>query len=175
MDAFLFVCMACKQAKPRNPRLKPGSQKYCSLPQCQRVASNCRHQERLANDDKYRISQDEAKKTWRENNPTYWQDYRKSHPAVVRRNRLLQRLRDFGRRGKGRIGSNEVLQVESKCTRDGDRDSVAVPDEVPSGDYVMKLIHPGSPVYVLAHVDVVAVVTPKGPSTTPSPKTCLQR
>lgn len=174
VDDPVFVCRACRQERPRNPRLKPGRQEYCSFPDCQRVASKTRQQRRLANDAEYRKSQDEAKESWRENNSGYWQKYRKSHPEVVRRNRLLQRLRDFRRRGKGRIGSNKghKVSLENSCTQGSD--SVVVPNEIPPGDYVMKRVHPGSPVYLLAHVDVVAVVGHESGSTISSAKRCLQ-
>lgn len=47
----------------------------------------------MATDPDYRANQRECNNAWKERNPGYWRNYRKSHPGYVERNRLLQKAR----------------------------------------------------------------------------------
>ena len=100
-----FICLACGKEKEQSPRSN-GRQSYCGLKSCQkaRKASSQRH--RLSVDSDYRANQRRCYQAWAKNNPEYWDDYRKSHPQYVERNRLLQRQRNQKRRAANASRAN---------------------------------------------------------------------
>lgn len=48
----------------------------------------------MKEDPVYRQNQKDSNRTWRENNPNYWKDYRKKYPDKAEKNRLKQQLRN---------------------------------------------------------------------------------
>ena len=58
----------------------------------------------------HRLEERECNQTWKERNPGYWRDYRKSHTGYVERNRLLQKGR--------RAGANAFLFATAAAKRD---------------------------------------------------------
>jgi hypothetical protein len=74
-----------------NPRSK--NQRYCGKKECQRARKRAWQKEKMAVDPDYRANQQECNKAWRDRNPDYWRNYRRSHPAYTEKNRLLQKAR----------------------------------------------------------------------------------
>ncbi|MCJ7601257.1 MAG: hypothetical protein MUO63_07095 [Desulfobulbaceae bacterium] len=92
------TCKHCHNGfypRPQNP-----DQQYCSERECQRARKRIWQKKKLLTDSDYQANQHEAQRCWQEDNPDYWQDYRKRHPDYVDRNRELQRDRNRRRRGQ---------------------------------------------------------------------------
>jgi hypothetical protein len=171
VDERTFVCAACGEEKVANPRLKPGVQEYCSQPACYLVGRSVRQKKRLAGDPIYREAQKKADGDWRKNRPDYYRDYRKDHPEAVRRNRLLQRLRDARRRKRGRVLPDTTAAVD----RMENPDSIGVSEEMTSGNYVMKRVDGRSRRYFLVQISIVAMMVNGRWSGLPQGSGCLQR
>ncbi len=86
-----FVCKACNQEKPGNPKLK-GNQHYCGAVVCQRARKAAWQKEKMASDAQYRADQIACLERWRKQRPLdqYQRRYRSEHPAYVHKNRLAQ-------------------------------------------------------------------------------------
>lgn len=87
-------CAHCGCPLDLNPRSK--NQRYCGKKECQRARKRLWQKAKMATDPDYRANQRECNKDWRDRNPDYWRDYRKSHPGYAERNRLLQKARRAG-------------------------------------------------------------------------------
>lgn len=74
----------------------PG-QTYCSKKECQQARKNEWNRTKFATDPDYREYKQASQERRKEKNPTYWKEYRASHPDYTRRNRELQRLRNLKR------------------------------------------------------------------------------
>ncbi|MBU0728547.1 MAG: hypothetical protein KKE17_12610 [Proteobacteria bacterium] len=74
------------------PRNK--NQQYCSKVSCQRARRRNWQKEKLQCDAEYREGQRISQKKWLRANPDYWKKYREKNPDKVKRNRLLQRIRN---------------------------------------------------------------------------------
>lgn len=74
------------------PRNK--NQHYCSSKSCQRARRRAWQKDKLQRDGEYREGQRISQKKWLKANPDYWKKYRKKNPDKVKRNRLLQRIRN---------------------------------------------------------------------------------
>lgn len=84
----------------RNP-----NQCYCSKQACQRARKRQWQQQKLAEDNDYKVNQRQAAKDWRYRNPHYWKTYRAQHPDYTERNRQRSRLRWQARDGNKVNGS----------------------------------------------------------------------
>ena len=69
-------CLCCRRQIPANPRLK--NQNYCGRPDCQRARRQAWQRKKMATDPAYQENQHRAQKQWQENNPDYWQKYRRN-------------------------------------------------------------------------------------------------
>lgn len=92
----LIQCRHCGRLFLPNPRVK--EQRYCGRPACQRARRAAWQRHKMAVDPAYQDNQRRCQRQWRRQNPGYWSQYRSRHPAYVKRNRELQRLRDLHRR-----------------------------------------------------------------------------
>lgn len=90
------VCECCKISFTPLPTVK--NQRYCRKHACQKARKKSWQKMMLASDNDYRENQAKAQKTWSEKNPGYWKGYRAKKPAYTKRNRLLQRERNWKRR-----------------------------------------------------------------------------
>jgi hypothetical protein len=86
----------CRRLFLPDPRVK--DQRYCSKKECRRVRKRQWQCQKIKDDPEYRDNQRDAQQCWMEQNRDYWRRYRDQHPGYVKRNRLLQRERDRGRR-----------------------------------------------------------------------------
>jgi hypothetical protein len=86
----------CRKLFLPAPRVK--GQRYCSKEECRRVRKRQWQRQKIKDDPDYRDNQRDAQQCWMEQNRDYWRRYRDQHPGYVKRNRLLQRERDRGRR-----------------------------------------------------------------------------
>lgn len=85
-------CVACGctfESRNQNP-----TQQYCSNAACQRVRKSAWQRQKMRSDPDYRENQYRAQTHWRQSNPEYWRDYRRTHSVYTDRNRDLQRLRN---------------------------------------------------------------------------------
>lgn len=89
-------CIHCVREFKANPRVK--NQKYCRDKKCQRARRASWQRRKLARDPDYQDNQRRCQKQWQEHNPGYFRLYRDSHPDYVRRNRILQQMRNAKRR-----------------------------------------------------------------------------
>lgn len=78
-------------------------QKYCGTKACQYFRKNQWRQLKRTRDVDYRVNQSKANQLWHQKNPTYWQQYRRNHPAYVEKNRGSQRLRDKNKVYKSKL------------------------------------------------------------------------
>ena len=86
----------CRRLFLPDPRVK--AQRYCSRKECQHLRKRQWQRQKIKDDPDYRDDQRDAQQCWMEQNRDYWRRYREQHPGYVKRNRLLQRERDRGRR-----------------------------------------------------------------------------
>ena len=62
--------------------------------------------QKLKKDEDYKKNQAIAQKAWAKRNPEYWRNYRKNHPEYMRRNKMLQKRRNF--RSRHRLNFPEI-------------------------------------------------------------------
>ena len=97
-------------------KLQPG-QSVCSRSDCQRQRRCESHRRKIASDPEYRqVCQDSSRK-WRTRHPEYWRRRRQSHPAIVERNRQLQRVRDQKRRLRDLANNNSAFDLKHSATQ----------------------------------------------------------
>ena len=101
MTMKITTCIHCGRSFVPNLRVK--NQRYCPDVKCQRSRRARWYREKMVKDPDYRDNQKRCQKEWQLAHPCYYIDYRAKHPEYVRRNRLLQMMRDAKRR-KDRIG-----------------------------------------------------------------------
>jgi endogenous inhibitor of DNA gyrase (YacG/DUF329 family) len=89
-------CAGC--GKHFHPRPQSPQQKFCSEAACQKERRRRWQAAKRQSDPDYRENQARAQAKWVSSNPTYWSDYRQSHPDYAKRNRERQRERDARRR-----------------------------------------------------------------------------
>ena len=100
----------CRRLFSPNHRIK--NQRYCNARACQLARKREWQREKMKNDPDYRLNQEAAQQSWRENNPDYWRRYRERHPEYVERNRVKQQERDRRRR----LGDHAKMDAsDPKC------------------------------------------------------------
>ena len=67
---------------------------YCNKKQCQRARKSKWQKQKMKNDEIYRKDQKEAQKIWLDNNPDYWEKYRRKNLKYTKDNRKKQRDRN---------------------------------------------------------------------------------
>lgn len=94
-----FICKSCEQQRELNPRLK-GIQQYCRDSKCQRARKRAWQKEKMRTDAQYYEKHLAAHKQWCKQRPLhrYQDQYRKSHPKYVEKNRERQKVRNAKRR-----------------------------------------------------------------------------
>ncbi len=85
-------CAACGERF--SPRRNVPDQRYCAKRACQRERRRRWQREKLKQDPDYRANQAAAQKRWRERNPDYWRNYRRTHPEYTADNRKKQHERN---------------------------------------------------------------------------------
>jgi hypothetical protein len=85
-------CAACGQAFEPNPRIR--NQIYCPSPMCQRERRRRWQQQKRRDDVDYRDNDARSRKSWANENPEYWKQYRGENPDYAERNRSLQQARN---------------------------------------------------------------------------------
>ncbi len=85
-------CAACGERF--SPRRNVPDQRYCAKRACQRERHRRWQREKLKQDPDYRANQAAAQKRWRERNPDYWRNYRRTHPEYTADNRKKQHERN---------------------------------------------------------------------------------
>lgn len=107
--------MKCKICEHCGGSFQPSrkGQKYCIDTDCRRSRKRHWQKHKLQTDPDYRAAQREAQNRWRERNPGYYREYRKSHPAYTTRNKLLQQIRNK-RRVKQPPSSQKIVKMDAK-------------------------------------------------------------
>ena len=77
-------------------------QQYCSERKCQNKRRQKWRKQKIASDNDYKANQYDAQQRWCLKNQDYWQRYRDENPNYVKRNRLMQRVRNGRRSAKKR-------------------------------------------------------------------------
>lgn len=67
-------------------------------PACRRARKAAWKRNKMQTDPDYRYNQKLANQKWTKTHPGYWKDYRSRHPEYVKRNRILQAVRNRRRR-----------------------------------------------------------------------------
>jgi len=99
-----FRCFCCRRIVPRNPRVR--NQRYCGAKPCQQARKNKWQWNKQHLDSDHRVNKEESQRTWRQQNPGYWKQYRERNPEYCERNRQLQQKRDLKRRLKNNYAEN---------------------------------------------------------------------
>lgn len=86
------LCLNCYDLFPPSPRHK--NQSYCMKPECRRAKRAAWKRTKMSTDAQFRKDQCLSNKKWAQNNPDYWTRYRQRNPEKVKRNRILQRIRN---------------------------------------------------------------------------------
>ena len=99
-------CCHCADFFTPSPRHK--NQIYCMKPDCRRARKAAWKRNRTQTDPDYRYSQKLANQKWAKAHPGYWTDYRDRHPEYVKRNCILQSVRNRRR----------ILRAQAEATGD---------------------------------------------------------
>jgi hypothetical protein len=91
-------CAHCGRVVVANPRIR--NQTHCNREECRQERRRRWQREKMASDPDYRANQRDCQKAWRDRNPHYSKEYRKSHPEAADGNRLAQRERNKRRIAK---------------------------------------------------------------------------
>jgi hypothetical protein len=102
-----IVCCSCGDVFERSVRHK--NQCYCPKSECQRARKAAWKRYKMRTDPDYRFNQTVSNKIWAKANSDYWKDYRRRHPEKAERNRILQSMRNRGRRNK----QNHQSQIQT--------------------------------------------------------------
>lgn len=94
------ICVHCGKSFKSNPRVK--NQRYCSEKDCQKARRARWQRLKMSNDPDYKENQQRCWKRWIRAHPGYYKDYRRRRPDYVRRNRVLQMMRD-AKRGNDKV------------------------------------------------------------------------
>lgn len=103
-------CRYCQQIF--QPSKFQPRQAVCSGAACQRKRRTDYHREKIAADPEYGEVCRDSRRKWRASHPGYWKQYREKHPAVVERNRQLQKLRDRKRRLRDLANNTSALDLK---------------------------------------------------------------
>ncbi len=125
---MLRICIQCQS--PFRPHIKVPNQKVCIKKKCQKARRLLWQKQKLQKDDDYKKNQTMAQKAWIKKNPDYWRNYRENHPDYVKRNRILQRKRNF----KTRHG---VKHLENKTPMIAKMDELIEKSSLISGYYML--------------------------------------
>jgi hypothetical protein len=85
-------CCHCADFFTPSPRHK--NQVYCMKPDCRRARKAAWKRNRTQTDPDFRYSQNLANQKWAKAHRGYWTGYRDLHPEYVKRNRILQSVRN---------------------------------------------------------------------------------
>jgi len=97
-------------------KFQPG-QSVCSESDCQRRRRSDSRRQKIASDPEYRQVCRDSSRKWRTRNPGYWQRRRESNPAIVERNRQLQRARDQKRKLRDLANNNSAFDLKHSATQ----------------------------------------------------------
>ncbi len=127
------------------PRVNVPNQRYCSSPECQRERRYEWHKQRLACDTDYRENQRHAQAAWQSRHPTYWKDYRESHPDYCTRNRDQQQIRN------ARKSTGKIAKIDESL----------MPLQLPDGVYRLSILSPRSVAQMDAYLVRIAFLSSK--------------
>ncbi len=85
-------CCHCGDFFTPSPRHK--NQVYCMKPVCRRARKAAWKRNKMQTDPDYQYNQKLANQKWARAHPGYWRDYRSRHSEYVKRNRILQTVRN---------------------------------------------------------------------------------
>ena len=74
------------------------NQKFCLRDSCKKSKKAQYQREKIKTDADYKANQKDANKRWIENNPNYYKEYRKKNPDKIKRNAILQKIRNYKNR-----------------------------------------------------------------------------
>ena len=97
-------CCHCADFFTPSPRHK--NQVYCMKPDCRRARKAAWKRNKTQTDSDYRYNQKLANQKWAKTRPGYWTDYRDLHPEYVKRNRILQSVRNRRRALRDQAGAD---------------------------------------------------------------------
>jgi|APSaa5957512576_1039674.scaffolds.fasta_scaffold148432_1 hypothetical protein len=109
-------CKCCN--KPFIPSHKHPNQIYCFRIDCKKKRKAMYQRKKMKNDVDYRANQKNANKQWLKSNKNYYKDYRKKNPDKVKRNVILQAIRNYKNRSYKKIilpssnSSNLIAKME---------------------------------------------------------------
>ena len=99
----------CRRPFVPDPRVK--DHRYCGRKECRRLRKRRWQNEKMKTDPDYRKNQQESHQCWMEQNRDYYQRYRAKNPEYVKRNRLLQQLRDQKRRNRRSLAKMDTSNL----------------------------------------------------------------
>lgn len=100
-------CCHCGDFFAPSPRHK--NQVYCSKPACRRARKAAWKRNKMQTDPDYRYNRKLANQKWSKDHPGYWKSYRSEHQEYVKRNRILQQIRNRRRRHRSQTNGDENL------------------------------------------------------------------
>lgn len=100
-------CAHCRCRFLPDPRVK--SQRFCSNKICQRARKTRWQRDKMTTDPDYRANQRDSQRSWQNQHPQYWHQYRQTRADYRERNRLLQQHRDHKRRIRP-LAKRDVLE-----------------------------------------------------------------
>ena len=87
-----ILCVYCGDFFDPSPRHK--NQTACKKPKCRRTKKAAWQRHKMKTDPDYQFNQKLSQKQWAKANPGYWKQYRRKNPDKVKRNRILQTIRN---------------------------------------------------------------------------------
>ena len=100
-------CCHCGDFFTPSPRHK--NQVYCKKPACRRARKAAWKRNKMQTDPDYRYNHKLANQKWAKGHPGCWKNYRSRHPAYVKRNRLMQAIRNRRRRSGSQPESDKKV------------------------------------------------------------------
>jgi hypothetical protein len=84
-------------------------------PVCRRARKAAWKRNKMQTDPDYRYNQKLANQKWSKTHPGYWKEYRRWHPEYVKRNRILQAIRNRNRtnRHQADVHRNLIAKVDA--------------------------------------------------------------
>ena len=106
-------CCHCGDFFTPSPRHK--NQVYCMRPACRRARKAAWKRNKMQTDSDYSFNQKLSNQKWARDHPDYWRNYRREHPEYVKRNRILQTVRNRRQRcsHQSHVGCDSVAKVDA--------------------------------------------------------------
>jgi len=109
------ICVHCKSHF--RPSKYHQNQHYCNNKECQQARKALWQKNKIKDDLSYKENQKDATRCWNNKNPSYYRDYRKTHPDYADKNRKKSRER-YQKQRNGVITRSDLRQEQDFAKMD---------------------------------------------------------